>query len=67
VMGTGPGPATASDPVGGEAACASVISKPLDTATLAPFKKSRRVKLSFLDPASFGFCFFRFMLCSFDS
>jgi hypothetical protein len=66
-METGPGPATASDPAGGEAARASVISNPLDTAALAPFKKSRRVRLSFLDAASVGFCFFRFMLCSFDS
>jgi hypothetical protein len=66
-MGTGLGPATASGPGAADAACASVISNPPETATLAPFKKSRRVKFSLAAATSFGFCFFRFMLGSFDS
>ena len=66
VMATGPGPTVVSWPGEGVAAAVSVASNPVDTAAPAPFRKSRRVKPT-LGAASFGFCFFGFILCSFLS
>src|SRR5690348_2270428 len=60
VTGTAPGPTNpASEPGGAALATVPPTSRPPDTVTPAPFRKSRRVNADFSGPAFPGRSFFR--------